>query len=134
MLSEPGLIPATETVRVQAMFPDPDRIAAELDRYRQGTRRVFAWVVAGQIVSAAGLEVDGAAATILHLGTHPDHARQGQARTLLREVARHLNLRTLTAETDDEAAGFYRRCGFTVQAIPSPWPRARYRCEWRPTS
>ncbi|MBZ9713276.1 GNAT family N-acetyltransferase [Deinococcus multiflagellatus] len=130
MLSEPGLTPATEALLRQAMFPDPDRMAAELDRYRQGPRLVLAWAFAGQVVSAVGLEVNGDAATILHLGTHPDHARQGHARTLLREVARHLNLRTLTAETDDEAAGFYRRCGFVLQAMPSPWSRARYRCEW----
>lgn len=57
-----------------------------------------------------------------------DHARQGHARALLHALMDTLDLRTLTADTDGDAADFYRRSGFSVHEIPSSWDRRRYRC------
>ncbi|ALW89508.1 GNAT family N-acetyltransferase [Deinococcus actinosclerus] len=120
--------PDTDALLARAMFPDPARIQTGLQPYRTDPGwQLHTWEVAGQVVCAAGLTTQGTHATVRHIVTHPDHARQGHARALLHALMDTLDLRTLTADTDGDAAGFYRRSGFSVQEIPSPWDR-RYRC------
>ncbi|BBN94066.1 hypothetical protein DEIGR_102453 [Deinococcus grandis] len=121
--------PDTDALLTRAMSPDPARIQAALHRARTDPDwHLHTWEVAGQVVCAATLTVHGAHGTVRHIGTHPDHARQGYARALLHALMGTLDLHTLTAETDDDAADFYRRSGFHVQEIPSPWDRRRSRC------
>ncbi|MBZ9752429.1 GNAT family N-acetyltransferase [Deinococcus sp. HMF7604] len=118
----------------RAMFPNPVRVQAELEAYRTDpARQVWVWEAQGQPASAAGLRIEGRHATLLHIATAPGQERQGYGGALLRAVTGHLDLLTLSAETDDSAADFYRRCGLTVQEVPSPWVGRRYRCEWRAT-
>ena len=118
-----------DALLARAMFPDPERIARQRAAYHvPGGPPVFVWEVAGRVVSAAGLHVTGDHAEILHVGTDPAHAGRGYARALLHAVADHLDLTTLSAETDDGAAAFYRRTGFRVEAAPTRNGRARYRC------
>ncbi|UBV41960.1 GNAT family N-acetyltransferase [Deinococcus taeanensis] len=121
--------PETDALLSRAMFPDPARVQAALRRYRADPEwQLHTWVVNGTPVSAAGLTVQGGVGTVLHIGTHPGLAGQGYARALLRGLLQALNLHALTASTDDTAADFYRRSGFHVDEIPSPWERRRYRC------
>ncbi|NTY01683.1 GNAT family N-acetyltransferase [Deinococcus sp. JMULE3] len=121
--------PDTDALLTRAMAPETQRIQAALHRYRTDPDwQLHTWEVAGQVVCAAGLTTQGTHATVLHIGTHPDHTGQGHARALLHALMDTLHLHTLTAETDDDAADFYRHSGFHVQEIPSPWDRRRYRC------
>ncbi|MCD0176381.1 GNAT family N-acetyltransferase [Deinococcus sp. 14RED07] len=121
--------PDTDALLTRAMFPDPARLQATLRRYRTDPDwQLHTWEVSGMAVSAAGLTVSGHAGTVQHLGTHPDHARQGHARALLHSLMTALNLDTLSADTDEDAADFYRRSGFRIQELPSQWERRRYRC------
>ena len=45
-----------------------------------------------------------------------------------RSANEELRLDSLVAEADEEAVGFYRHIGFTVEAIETPWLTARFRC------
>ena len=120
--------PGVPDLLALAMYPDPDRVRAGLQGYAlDPDRQVWTWMVDGTAVSAAGLSASGTRAELLHLGTRPHARGQGTARSLLLAVMRELHLTVLTAETDDSAAGFYRRCGFEVTPTPSRWG-ARYRC------
>ncbi|WP_119674524.1 GNAT family N-acetyltransferase [Deinococcus sp. RM] len=121
--------PDTDALLTRAMSPDPQRIQAALHRYRTDPDwQLHTWEVAGQAVCAATLTVHGQGGTVRYIGTHPDHTGQGHARALLHALMNTLDLHTLTAETDDDAADFYRRSGFHVQEISSPWDRRRSRC------
>ena len=124
-----ALTPATSALLARAMFPDSERIARTLDEYQTNpARRVFVWEIGGQIVSAAGLLLDGPEAEILHIGTHPEQVNKGHGRHLLNAVADALHLTALTAETDDEAVNFYRHCGFEIHQVPARSGRQRFRC------
>jgi GNAT superfamily N-acetyltransferase len=116
MLRESGSItPEPGALLARAMFPDPERIRRTLKSYRNDPdRRVFAWVLDVQPLSAAGLRGHGEAAEVLHPGTAPDQEGRGHARALLHAVATHINAARLIAETDDAAVGFCRRAGFEV--------------------
>lgn len=104
-------------------------IEREMAAYRNSPEReLYAWVERGRPVAAAGLRRTGDAAELLHIATTPDLRRQGFASRLVHELMSHFDLQTLCTETDDDAVNFYRRTGFEVTRIPSPWARARYRC------
>ncbi|GGR89053.1 GNAT family N-acetyltransferase [Deinococcus sedimenti] len=121
--------PDTDALLTRAMSPDPARIQAALHRARTDPDwQLHTWEAGGKVVCAATLTVHGAHGTVRYIGTHPTHTGQGHARALLHALMNTLHLHTLTAETDDDAADFYRRSGFHVQEIPSPWDRRRYRC------
>ncbi len=71
-------------------------------------------------------------AEITHIAVAPDDRSRGYG-TLLFKGVRELKsgLARWYAETDDEAVGFYRRLGFTVEMLPPQYPGVnRYRCEW----
>ena len=112
-----------------AMWPDPARIRAALGRYASDPQlQVWGWQVAGQTVCAAGLQVEGQSAEILHIGTRANSRQKGHARNLLLAAAARLNLSRLDAETDDGAAPFYRRAGFDVRETAGRGGTVRYHC------
>lgn len=129
MLVEPHtLTPELEVLLARAMFPDPERIRRTLEGYRADPeRRVFAWLLNGRPVSAAGVRQQGKEVEVLHLGAAPEEAGWGHARALLLAIAAYLKAAWMIAETDDAAAGFYRRAGFEVTPAPPRGGHPRYR-------
>ena len=75
------------------------------------------------------LSVSGTKAELRHIATDPAHERQGHAVALVRALIGGLKLDTLVADTDEDAVGFYRRVGFDVTVLESPWPTPRFRCK-----
>lgn len=67
-------------------------------------------------------------AEILILSVAKEYQGRGVGRALVAHIQRQLKI-PLTAETDDEAVGFYRRCGFSVTSLGKKYPGViRYRC------
>jgi ribosomal protein S18 acetylase RimI-like enzyme len=129
LCSAPILTPEIAALLGRAMFPDPERIARALEAYRtEPERRVFVWEVGGKAVCAAGLRVAGPEAELLHIGTRPDQEGHGFGSELLRAIAVSLALSRLTAETDEDSVGFYRRGGFEVGDAPNRAGRRRFLC------
>ncbi len=125
----PDLTPEIAVLLRRAMFPDPARIALALEAYRtHPDRRIFVWDVGGRPVCAVGVQLAGREAQVLHIGTRPEQAGRGHGRQLVYAVAAQLGLTRLTAETDDDAVGFYRRSGFEVAEVPGRGGRRRYLC------
>jgi len=87
---------------------------------------------AGALAGLLGLRrAPGAGAVILHLAVAPDLRGQGLGRALLRAAVAAEGLRQLVAETDAEAVGFYRACGFVVTSLGERHPGVeRFRCVW----
>lgn len=123
---------AIQTILAQAM--SAKSIGRELAIYRNSPEReLFSWVEQDRPVAAAGLRRTGDTAELLHIATAADFRHQGFASRLVYELMSRFGLQALCAETDDDAVDFYRRTGFEVTQVPSPWPRARYRCVLRKT-
>jgi hypothetical protein len=47
---------------------------------------------------------------------------------LIDALAERMGAEQVVAETDDDAVGFYGRCGFTVKDAPPKFGRPRYWC------
>lgn len=124
-----NLTPEISALLGRAMFPGPERLVRALEAYRtEPDRLVFVWEISGEPVCAAGLRVTGSEAEVLHIGTRLDGVGHGFGRELLRAIAAHLKLSRLTAETDEDSVGFYRRSGFEVRDAPNRGERRRFLC------
>jgi ribosomal protein S18 acetylase RimI-like enzyme len=122
------LTPEIASLLALAMWPDPARIAAALTQYASSPERhLWAWMREEQPVCAAGLQLHGRRAELLHIGTRPESRGQGSARHLLLALMHTLDLEALEAETDVASVDFYRRCGFQVEQFEGRWGE-RYRC------
>jgi CubicO group peptidase (beta-lactamase class C family) len=99
----------------------------DLDRHRGTHARLFGLVVedsweeqgiaAGTPIACIGLEPAGdrEEAEITALAVLPGWRHQGFARALIFGSCEHLGLRIVEADTDDDAVGFFRACGFAVE-------------------
>ena len=58
----------------------------------------------------------------------PDWRSRGLARGLIDALAERMGAEQVVAETDDDAVGFYRRCGFSVEDAPPKFGRPPYWC------
>jgi ribosomal protein S18 acetylase RimI-like enzyme len=65
---------------------------------------------------------------IRSIAVAPFWRHRGLGRGLLNALAERLRAERIVVETDDDAVGFYRRCGFTVEGVPPKFGRPRYWC------
>ena len=94
--------------------PTPEKYAARVDALLEN--RVYGCYADGALAGILALAPDGTgAAEILGIAVAEDRRGQGIGRLLLARAAAAEGLRTLRAETDAEAVGFYRRCGFRTE-------------------
>lgn len=116
-----------------------DPTPAALDDVGHHYREDPAWALFGYqrdglVVGCVGIEVTAQGqATLRHLAVVPDERMRGIGRSMIDGVSERLLLSTVVAETDGDAVGFYRRCGFTVESIGETHPGVeRFRCSLGP--
>lgn len=111
-------------------YPSPERLARVSARYREAGWRLLGLERGGRLVGLIGLEVQPPdRAVVQHIAVVPQERGRGIGRALLSQAAAALAVRHLTAETDADAVGFYRRCGFAVASLGEVYPGVeRFRC------
>lgn len=67
-------------------------------------------------------------ATILDIAVKPDYQGQGIGGKLIDFIFNSFNVNNITAETDDDAIGFYKKYGFTVADTKVKFDAKRYTC------
>jgi len=103
-----------------------DRAAA---RYRSGEWVLIGWEDGSALVACAGVErVASDEIAMRSVAVARERRRQGNGRALVDAVAGAATARRLVAETDEDAVGFYRSCGFSTERIEPTAGRARFRC------
>lgn len=97
--------------------------------YRSGEWPFIGWQEGDDMVACAGAE-EHANATIgvRSIVVAPNWRNRGLARALIHALAERMRADQIVAETDDDAVGFYRRCGFCVEDAPPKFGRPRYWC------
>lgn len=77
------------------------------------------------------LKLSEAHGEIIGIAVSENARRKGIGRQMIRSVTESGNLESLTARTDDDSIGFYRRCGFSKERILMEYPdgtAVRYNC------
>ena len=112
-----------------------------LARYRNYAREPAIAVLVHRAGAAAGNgqegRIDGCIAyrrevgslEILNIGVGPASRKQGVGRRLVEAVIRLEGPRRAWLETDNDAVGFYRSCGFVVKSLGEKYPGIeRFEC------
>ena len=97
--------------------------------YRSGGWTFIGWQEGEEILACAGAEqLTGGTIGIRSIAVAPAWRHRGLGRTLLDSLAGRAGASMVVAETDDDAVGFYRRCGFAIEDAPPKFGRPRYWC------
>jgi N-acetylglutamate synthase-like GNAT family acetyltransferase len=97
--------------------------------YRSGEWTFIGWQEGDEILACAGAEkLSSGTIGIRSIAVVPAWRDRGLGRTLIDALAERARAKQVVAETDDDAVGFYRRCGFAVEDATPKLGRARYRC------
>jgi N-acetylglutamate synthase-like GNAT family acetyltransferase len=97
--------------------------------YRSGEWPLIGWQEGDEMVACAGAEEDpDATIGIRSIVVAPDWRNRGLARGLIDALAERMGAQQVIAETDDDAVGFYGRCGFSVEDAPPKFGRPRFWC------
>ena len=113
-------------------FPTPEKIKQRLARYRHAPK----WHLLGYegdcgLIGSGGFQLTAPGeAVINHIAVFPSYQGRGVGRQMVWQVPKRYSLHRLTAETDAEAVGFYRNCGFAIASLGNLYPGVeRFSCE-----
>jgi len=106
-----------------------ERIEEARNHYRSGQWTFLGWEVKGLVVACAGSEpLDSGTIGIRSIAVAPTWRNRGIGRALIDALAKQAEAEHVVADTDDDAVGFYRSCGFSVEDAPPKFGRTRYWC------
>ena len=94
--------------------------------------RIFLCETGDGIVGMLVLKKEVDKAEIVGIAVSSNYRRQGIARQMLQHAITEENLQAVFAQTDDDAVGFYRKCGFAAKEENIEYPDGvcvRYNCE-----
>lgn len=114
-------------------FSAAEKMKRIADQYgERASRKIFGVEQAGQLLGVIGFELlESSKAIIHHISVAQDKRGSGIGRSLIEWVIKRFSITQLIAETDGEAAGFYRHCGFQVRSLGAKTnERERFRCEY----
>lgn len=115
--------------------PNGAKVDEVCKRYLQEPERVLLGYEVGRVLpGCVGIEVVAEAdVRIQHISVTPARQRRGIGRGMLMEVRSLYPSAQLVAETDGDAVGFYRRCGFEVESLGELYKGVeRFLCTWNP--
>nr|WP_167280073.1 GNAT family N-acetyltransferase [Paenibacillus lupini] len=91
--------------------------------YKSDANRVlYAYDDGSRIAAIIGLLIKPEEIVILHIAVDQGMRGKGFGRALLDEVMSLYELTTLKTETDKDAVGFYRTCGFRIESLGELYP------------
>ncbi len=112
--------------------PTPERFRAKWAQWTADPQiRICTAEEDGRLLGMLVLRRNDTGADILGIAVAEACRRRGIGRQLIRTAIDSDRPDLLTAETDDEAVGFYVKCGFTAEKTVVTYPdgpSVRYRC------
>lgn len=122
----------TKVILGAALFEaTPEDIETLLDTvYSAPDTRLFGLSNEGKVVAIAGIRgVKGSTAEFLHIAVDDSARKQGFGTELIRSIVGAEGLTEMLAETDRDAVGFYKRCGFSIESLGEKYPGVeRFAC------
>ncbi|MBW4083734.1 GNAT family N-acetyltransferase [Paenibacillus sp. S150] len=113
------------------MWADAAQAEEELERYlAEDSRELLGAFASGELAGVIGIRHGPeAGAEILHIAVLGRLRGRGIGAAMIGEIRKCKEIETLQAETDRDAAGFYRSCGFTVSSLGEKYPGVeRFSC------
>lgn len=109
--------------------PTPERLKCRTEKYSADKNTfVYACKIDGVYAGIVVLKTENDTAEILDIALKPEYRKHGIGKSLIDFIFTQFPIDTITAETDDEAVEFYKRCGFNVIGFGMKCNNKRYIC------
>ena len=110
--------------------PTPERLLRRAEKYQADDRvNVYAYSENGEYKGIIVFKIEDNTAEILDIAVKPEYQGKGIGSRLINYIFSQFAANKITAETDDDAIGFYKKYGFTVTDTKLNHDIKRYACE-----
>ncbi len=117
-------------IKPSVFNPTPERLKRRAEKYTADKKiNVYACKTGGAYAGIVVFKTENIAAEILDIAVKPEYQKHGIGRKLIEFIFNQFPVNTITAETDDDAVGFYQKCGFTVTLGIEVCGTKRYFCK-----
>ena len=109
--------------------PTEERLLNRAKKYQEDENtNIYAYKDNGEYKGIVVFEILNNSATILDIAVKPEPRGQGIGSKLIGFIFDSFNAQNITAETDDDAIGFYKKYGFIVADTKVEFDTKRYVC------
>jgi len=109
--------------------PTEERLLNRAKKYQEDEEtNVYVYKEDNEYKGIVVFEIVNNSATILDIAVKPEHQKCGIGSKLIDFIFNSFNAQNITAETDDDAIGFYKKYGFTVADTKVEFDTKRYVC------
>ena len=110
--------------------PTPKRLKDRAEKYTED-KNVFAYACKSseKYIGIVVFRAENNTAEILDIAVKPEYRKHGIGRKLIDFILNQFPVDIIIAETDNDAVGFYKKCGFTVAPAESIDDTERYSCK-----
>lgn len=109
--------------------PTEERLLNRAKKYQEDEEtNVYVYKEDNEYKGIVVFEIVNNSATILDIAVKPEYQGQGTGSKLIDFIFNSLNAQNITAETDDDAIGFYKKYGFIVADTKVEFDTKRYVC------
>ena len=110
--------------------PTPERLKRRAEKYSADKNTfVYACKIDGVYAGIVVLKTGNDTAEILDIAVKPEYRKHGIGKSLIDFIFTQFPIDNITAETDDKAVGFYKKCGFAVTPVGEFCDTKRYFCK-----
>ena len=130
-----ALLAAYEVYKPCMYMPTMEKYEKKIEAYLQEEAvGIFTCTQGGAVVGMIAGRFDGKTGMeILGIAVSTAARKRGIGSYMIECLTDAYALCTVTAETDDDAVGFYRKCGFCITEYTEDYdgkPVTRYHCKW----
>ena len=109
--------------------PTEERLLNRAKKYQEDENvNIYAYKEDGRYKGIVIFKIINNSATILDIAVKPDYQGQGIGSKLVDFIFNQFKIDSITAETDDDAIGFYKKYGFIVADTKVEFDTKRYVC------
>ena len=109
--------------------PTKEKLLSRAQKYQENENvRIYAYEDNQEFKGIVVVEILGVSATILDIAVKPEYQKSGIGSKLVDFIFSKFSVKSITAETDDDAIGFYKKYGFAVVKTEMKYDTKRYTC------
>ena len=110
--------------------PTFERLLIRAKKYQADDKsKVYGYSENGEYKGIIVFKTEDNTAEILDIAVKPEYRKHGIGKSLIDFIFTQFPIDNITAETDDEAVGFYKKCGFAVTPVGEFCDTKRYFCK-----
>ena len=119
-----------ELLSPSVLNPTEERLQSRAKKYVENENvHIYAYKESSEFKGIVVFEITSGNATLLDIAVKPKHQKCGIGSNLIDFIFNSFNVNNITAETDDDAIGFYKKYGFSIESTVVKFDTKRYLCK-----